>query len=335
MPDALARQLLSGAVGYHTHVGWIRGSASSASEEPLRAILDPMVAVQSARDAGLRAIVLRDLYSNSAGMASVLQKLVPEIEVVGGLILNAEVGGINPYAVFTSLTYGKGARFVCLATDSSALMAQVLSGVPREEILADPVRYVTPYENGRLKSEMYEILEMVAEHDIILETGHYAAKDHLHLIAEARRVGVKKILVTHAITAPISGADWVMTEDDQKRAADSGAFIEFAWAPYTHHRSYRARRYATAYAAQTLLADDVGRAFDTIRAIGAERCVLSTDFGQLDEPQPVEGLRQFIFCLLDLGMSEGEIGAMVRDNPLSLLGLAPNDHGQSSKDELH
>ena len=70
---------------------------------------------------------------------------------------------------------------------------------------------------------MYKILEMVAEHDIILETGHYAAKDHLYLLAEARRVGVKKILVTHAITGPISGADWVMTEDDQKQAGGLGS----------------------------------------------------------------------------------------------------------------
>ena len=315
MPDALARQLLKGAVGYHTHVGWIRGSASSAAGEPLRAILDPMVAVQSAKDAGLRAIVLRDLYCNSAGMASILQKLVPDIEIIGGIFLNAEVGGINPDAVFTSLTYGKGARFVCLATDSSAHLSQRIWAIPQNSLDADPIRYVTPFDNGKLKPEMYRILEIIAEHDILLETGVSSPEQNLILVEEAHRVGVRRILVTHP-SPKFTG----MSVDDQIKAVELGALIEYTWMFYTHHVSYRVRRYQ-APSRPANYTEDIGTAFDQIRAVGAEHCVLSTDFGQLDQALPVEGLRQFIFCLLDLGMTEGEITMMVRRNPLHLIGI--------------
>jgi hypothetical protein len=47
---------------------------------------------------------------------------------------------------------------------------------------------------------------------------------------------------------------------------------------------------------------------------------LSTDYGTLDLPLPVEGLREFVFCLLDLGLTADEISVMIRDNPARLLG---------------
>jgi len=37
----------------------------------------------------------------------------------------------------------------------------------------------------------------------------------------------------------------------------------------------------------------------------------------------VEGLRQFIFCLLDLGLTAEEVAVMIRTNPAWLLGLDP------------
>ena len=57
---------------------------------------------------------------NSAGDAYLLERMVPGIEVYGGIFLNSDIGGINPTAVDTAMTYATGARFVCMATDNSA-----------------------------------------------------------------------------------------------------------------------------------------------------------------------------------------------------------------------
>jgi hypothetical protein len=304
------RELMRGAVCYHTHVGWIRRVQS----EPCRTILDPETAVRSAAAAGMRAILLRDLYCNSAGMAAILQPHVPEIQILGGIFLNSEIGGVNPYAVDTAITYGNGAKFVCLATDSAARGA-MMNGVSAAEIAAEPMRYVTPFVDGVLKPEMYKVLEIVAENEILIETGTLSPEEILVFIKEAKRVGVDRVVVTHPSPGFVG-----MTIEQQVQAADLGAFIEYAWIFYTHHGSFRGRRYPRADGGR-LPTLEVGSAFDEITAVGAERCILSTDLGQLDQPLPVEGLREFIFCLLELGMPTRDIAKMVRDNPSYLLGL--------------
>jgi hypothetical protein len=302
------RDLMRGAVCYHTHVGWIRRIQS----EPCRTILDPETAVRSAAAAGMRAILLRDLYCNSAGMAAILQPHVPDIQILGGIFLNSEVGGVNPYAVDTAMSYGNGAKFVCLATDSAAHSA-LKDGVPPADVAAEPIRYVTPFDEGKLKPEMYRVLELVAQHDILLETGTLAPEEILTMIKEAKQVGVNKIVVTHPSPGFVG-----MTIEQQVCAADLGAYVEYAWIFYTYHSSFRSRRYPEYGRLATL---EVGSALDEIRAVGAERCILSTDLGQLDQPLPVEGLREFVFCLLELGLPPRDIARMIRDNPSYLLGL--------------
>ena len=42
---------------------------------------------------------------------------------------------------------------------------------------------------------------------------------------------------------------------------------------------------------------------------------LSSDFGVYTLPTPVEGMRAFIACMLDLGVTPEEIRTMVADNP--------------------
>ena len=63
------------------------------------------------------------------------------------------------------------------------------------------------------------------------------------------------------------------------------------------------------------------RIADAIRAVGAEHCIMSTDFGQISNPPPVEGMRMYIETMLQCGISEDEIITMVRKNPAQALGL--------------
>ncbi|MFH1627479.1 MAG: hypothetical protein ABIE47_02005, partial [Pseudomonadota bacterium] len=60
---------------------------------------------------------------------------------------------------------------------------------------------------------------------------------------------------------------------------------------------------------------------DAIRAVGPEHCIMSTDFGQIYNPPPVEGMRMYIETMLRCGIEEDEIVAMVRKNPAHALGL--------------
>jgi hypothetical protein len=59
-----------------------------------------------------------------------------------------------------------------------------------------------------------------------------------------------------------------------------------------------------------------------IREIGVAFNILTSDFGQPENPFPVEGLRNYIRQLISLGFSDQEIDQMVRINPSRLLNLS-------------
>ena len=71
----------------------------------------------------------------------------------------------------------------------------------------------------------------------------------------------------------------------------------------------------------TALIDPPKELVKTIKSIGPERCIISTDFGQDFHPMPAEGLRMGIATMLKAGLEEVEIGMLVKDNPCRLLGL--------------
>ena len=55
--------------------------------------------------------------------------------------------------------------------------------------------------------------------------------------------------------------------------------------------------------------------------MGPETTVLATDFGQVNNPDPVDGLRYYIAGMMDLGIGQADVDRMTRINPAWLLGL--------------
>jgi len=58
---------------------------------------------------------------------------------------------------------------------------------------------------------------------------------------------------------------------------------------------------------------------ESIREIGPERVVLSSDVGQLHNPPPVEALRLLFEILLEEGIPPDDIRRMAHMNPANLL----------------
>ena len=56
---------------------------------------------------------------------------------------------------------------------------------------------LTICENARLKPEVFEILEVMADSNAILATGHVSNSEALVLVREAAAAGIKRILVNH------------------------------------------------------------------------------------------------------------------------------------------
>jgi predicted metal-dependent phosphotriesterase family hydrolase len=134
----------------------------------------------------------------------------------------------------------------------------------------------------------------------VLATGHSSPEESLLLIQEAKKRRVDHILVTHAMLAPVG-----MNVDEMKQAVKLGAFLEFAYnALIGPSRSVEMKQYAEA-----------------IRSVGTERCILSSDLGQVGNPLHPDGLEAFFEGLQKHGFRTEQIERMAKQNPARLLGL--------------
>jgi hypothetical protein len=271
---------LTGLVDLHIH---------SAPDVQPRWGDDLEVAAQ-ARQAGMRAVLLKSHAAPTAGRAAIAEKATGGVRVFGGIALNAEVGGLNPAAVEAALRMG--AKEVWMPTRSAA------HGVGR----AGEAGGIWVLDgSGRLRPEVVEIIDLAAAADGILATGHLAPGEAAVLVAEAVRRGVRKVLVTHPEAAFIR-----MPLEMQAALAGEGAFFERCFVD------------TTPLMGEKVSLEEIAHA---IRTIGVHATVLSTDFGQVGNPAPVEGMRAYLAGLRKLGFSEAEIRKMAGETPAYLLGI--------------
>src|ERR671923_3073088 len=87
---------------------------------------DDVDIVIAARDAGMKAIVMKCHHESTVSRAYLVQRMVPGIRVFGGIVLNSYVGYINPAAVEAALRLG--GREVGMPTVDAGYHAQVHGG---------------------------------------------------------------------------------------------------------------------------------------------------------------------------------------------------------------
>ena len=238
------------------------------------------------------AIVLKNHYDPTAGLAFLARKEAPGLEVFGGIDLNLTVGGMNPAAVehMTQVAGGWG-RMVWMSTfDAENQVRYSKENRP----------FVSVARNGELLPETKAVIAVIAKHGLVLATGHVSRRGRLMLLREGRRQGVQHMVVTHAMNAPI-----LMDVPQMQEAARLGAFIEFAGSTL-----------ANADAAAR-----IDRFADAIRKVGPQFCILSSDLGQKGNPLPPDGFGAFLAAMRAKGFTEQEIDRMSKQNPARLLGL--------------
>ncbi|MCD7060643.1 DUF6282 family protein [Pelagibacterium xiamenense] len=291
--EALVDELMQGAVDLHVHSG--------PSTMPRQ--LDHFQAVEQAAQAGMRAVLFKDHHYSVAPFIPIMDRVLGHhgVKMFGGLVLNNAPGGLNPYAV--DFNVKSGAKLIWMPT---AHAANHIRNTHRKARLASTVQLKKPYgitvvdANGQLLDVVKEILDIIAEHDVILSSGHLHIAEVWPLFDEAKRRGVGKLLVNH----PSYGLH--CTYDDMAELAGMGAVLEQSACLYVDSRF-------NVYPPQELKRQ--------IDAAGVDNSSIGSDLGQVDNPSPVEGMRQAIKLCLGLGYSPDEIRKLVGTNSARLLGL--------------
>jgi hypothetical protein len=275
-------QSLNGVVDIHVH----------SDPDSVPRSIDAIDIAKLAKSRGIRGLVLKNHYEPTASLAYLVRKEVPGIELFGGIALNRTVGGVNPAAVerMTRVKGGWG-RVVWMPTfDAENQVRYSKENRP----------FVSVSRNGELLPEVKEVIGIIAKNQLTLATGHSTPAEVLMLIREARRQGVERIVVTHAMLAPVQ-----MSVPQMQEAVKLGAKLEFVYnALIGPSKMFEIGDYAGA-----------------IRKVGVDACILSSDLGQAGNPLHPDGLEAFFSGLRGQGFSAAEIDIMAKRNPASLLGL--------------
>jgi hypothetical protein len=252
---------------------------------------------------GLRGFVLKSHYIPTSERAKVVSKAVPGISAYGAITLNHSVGGINPVAV--EIAGRSGCKVVWMPTVDAANETAGRADGPNTKLpfwakiqrelaaigIAPPPLSVLD-ASGEISEATRICLPLIAKHEMILATGHLGRTEIFKLVSAARAAGVRKIIVTHA-EFPSQN----LSADEQLELAEMGAFIEHC---FTTMHTGKAPW-------ETLMA--------SIRKVGVQRCLLSTDLGQTINPPVAEGFAMFAQRLLDDGFTVQEIRRMAVTNP--------------------
>jgi len=255
----------------------------------------------------LKGFVLKSHYAPTYERAKVVTKASPGITAFGAITLNHSVGGLNPVAL--EIAGRSGNKIVWMPTVDAENETAGRTDGPTEKLpfwakiqrelsatgIAPPPLTVLGGD-GRINAATRRCLELIGKHDMILATGHLGKKEIHALVKTSKEMGLKRVLVTHA-EFPSQN----LTAAEQVELADLGAMIEHCFTTmYTNKAPWEAY-------------------FDSVRKVGPERVVLSTDLGQTINPPVSEGFAMFAQRMLDAGFRREEVRQMCVTNPTALI----------------
>jgi hypothetical protein len=288
--DSLAGRILRGSIDMHVH----------CQPDLLPRRQNAVAEVMMAREMGLRGLIFKNPCYPTMPLADLVSKLVPGIDVFGGICLEYECGGLNPYAVET--TAKLGAKVVWMPTFSSANSINLVNRLVKLGIKGEGLSILE--KDGKIVSEVIDILRIIKDHEMVLATGHISARETIELVEKAKQIGITKILVTHA-WFPIL-MESILTPEERKMLATEGVMIEYTLAQISP-------------IGQGLNPKQI---MDSIYNEGVANCIMSTDSGLALQSPAAESMRLFISNMLWCGMGEEEITQMVKTNPARLLGIS-------------
>ena len=246
--------------------------------------MDALEVARCAYEAEMGGFVLKSHDYNTAPLAYALNQMYPGLSVFGAIALNRSVGGINPDAV--QVAADLSAQVVWMPTFTADFRQR---GRDSEGIrVAD--------DDGNLCDGVHEVLEIIAAADMTLASGHISPAEAIALFKAARAQGVQRMIATHP--------DGVATLEEQQKMIALGAYAEYTFLACMPSRARRTPQ----------------QFVEMIRSLGVGNCIVTTDFGQWQNPPPAEGMRMAIAALLDAGMTSDEVTTLVKGNTAQLVG---------------
>lgn len=293
----------AGATDLHVHCG----------PEGIPRRFDAVQLAEHVAASGLRSLVLKSHFGASGDWAQIAHRLTG-VRLAGSITLNHHVGGINPMAVRAALgpaddrgpflkvvwlpTVHSGAHLAARRTEGEGydIPAEWAGGVlPRVAQAIDTVPPISLLA-AEVQPRLDDVLRLIAEHRLVLATGHIGRDEVFHVVERAHVAGVERIVATHVLYDPPA-----MTRAEMRTLAAAGVHIELT------------------YVMVEMGLVSVAEVAGVLAEIGPDRVVLTTDLGQVDRRAPADGMAEFGRLLLEHGVPLAMVDAAMKTNPAALL----------------
>jgi hypothetical protein len=251
---------------------------------------------QQALKCGMKHVVIKSHQFCTAPLAWMVNKIVNQPVLVGSLVLNDCAGGLNPRAI--EVAFREGAKIIWMPTTSAQadIEARSLETVKHEKTAPQGISVLD--KDGNLVPEMKEIFNVIKAHDLVLATGHLSTEESIAVANESLKRGIKTIL-THPLAKKFGVS---FTLEQARDLVNKGAFLEFCFT-----------------SCMPPVRMTPIQIINHIEILGADHCLLTTDFGKASKPPPTEGFRMMLSEMTRSGLSEKVLESIVKVNPYKLL----------------
>ncbi len=138
------------------------------------------------KSAGAKDVVLMDHFKSTTNLAKVLQSMKTELNMIGGIVLNKNVGGLNADLVEKELSLG--ANIIWMPTLS-------VENITNNKYYSSNAVPLTT-NRGTVVPAVYDILDLIAQKKASLGTGYLSPEEVEKIIILAKTRGVKKFIVS-------------------------------------------------------------------------------------------------------------------------------------------
>lgn len=267
-------------------------------------LADDVEVARFAAQSKMRAVVIKSHIESSVSRAYLANQMVPGVTTYGGIVLNTYVGGFNAAAVDCCLQLG--GKIVWMPTIDANYHAEKYGSTGKYDAQSGGLTSATGLkvtdDNDKLLPSVHEVIEVIAQYGATLATSHLSPKEIMTLVPAAFAAGVEKVIITHPYFKVPS-----LDMESIVELAKMGARPEFEYCGMSPAWQYQSPEVVV----------------ETIKRVGASRCLLVSDAGQRHNPPAPESLRVLAQTLFEKGLPAEDVRTMLVDNPAEILDLEP------------
>ncbi|SUB75649.1 DUF6282 family protein [Peptoniphilus indolicus] len=279
--EDLILDLLIGSYDLHTH----------SSPSHVKRSIDDIDLIKEANKYNMSGVMIKNHYESTIGRAQLINSHFNfNTKAYGGIALNYPVGGLNPYACESSLKLG--GVFIWFPTRDSENSLKY--GNMKGDFFSRKGISILN-DKGKLKKEVYEIIEVVKKYNAVIATGHLSVEESIILCEESIKNKVKTVL-THP--------DWLRTDIDigtQLMLAKKGVILEKVWANLEDGDCSK------------------NKFLNVMRNLDYENIFISTDRGIYNKKTPINSMKDAIKFCLESGIEIKNIEKMIKFTPKNLV----------------